>query len=148
MSRGVTERDQPGLRMRLAHEARRIAGQHAYLAALEATTLLALENGDGAAIARALAAFAGSLESHFTLEEQVQFPALHGLHPGHERALAELVADHARYRSAIEAVRALATGRDAVARRAEVIAGFGRLAADLKDHEGREEALLAATPVH
>jgi iron-sulfur cluster repair protein YtfE (RIC family) len=146
MSRAVTDRDQPGLRMRLAHEARRIAGQHAYLAALEATTRVALETGDGAAVARALDVFAGSLEAHFSLEEHVQFPALHGLHPENERDLAELVADHVRFRSALEALQALAAGPDPTARRAEAVAAFGRLTDDLGGHEAREEVLLARAP--
>ena len=129
--------------MRLAHEARRIAAQHAYLDALESTTQLALQSGDGDAMRRALRAFGGSLDAHFTIEEQVQFPALHGLHPEMGAELAALVTDHDRFRGTVDGLHASVAGGDPVARRGEVLDGFAGLCADLAAHEAREEALLA-----
>jgi iron-sulfur cluster repair protein YtfE (RIC family) len=141
---GVNDGDQPGLRMRLAHEARRIASQHAYLDALEATTLRALERGDPLEMRQALDGFHGSLDSHFALEEQVHFPALHGLRAEFEVELLALVREHQRFRSVL-------VGLGAQARRsppdpAELAAAFRELAAELGRHEQREERLLAQAP--
>jgi iron-sulfur cluster repair protein YtfE (RIC family) len=127
--------------MRLAHEARRIASQHAYLDALEATTLRALERGERVEMRQALDGFHGALDSHFTLEEQIHFPALHGLQSELEPELMELVREHERFRSALGQL-------DAGVRRsppdpAELAASFRDLAAALGRHEQREEQLLA-----
>ena len=97
----VTKNEQPGLRLRLAHEARRIASQHSYLDAMKATTMRALERGEALEIRQALRGFRGSLEAHFELEEQLHFPALHGLHPEFAPDLTALVAEHERFRAGL-----------------------------------------------
>lgn len=139
----VSSSDQPGLRLRLAHEARRIATQHGYLDALESTTLRALERGDAREMADALRAFAGALDSHFALEEQVHFPALHGLDAGLAAEIGALVAEHGDFHQTLEALVAHAAAGAADRLRPEVLAGFGKLAAALRQHEEREEALFA-----
>lgn len=120
----------------MAHEARRIAAQHQYLDALERTTRSALERGAAGEVTQALLGFAGSLEAHFSLEEQVQFPALHGLDPHFDTEIAELERDHVRFRAELAAMQALAAG-------SELLAAFDELAGALGLHEAREEAMLA-----
>jgi iron-sulfur cluster repair protein YtfE (RIC family) len=127
--------------MRLAHEARRIAGQHAYLDALESTTLRALERGDAVEMRQALDGFHGAVDSHFTLEEQVHFPALHGLRTELEPELLDLVREHEQFRSAL--ARLDAGVRRSPPDAAELAAEFRELTADLGRHEQREEQLLA-----
>jgi len=127
--------------MRLAHEARRIAAQHGYLDALESTTLRALERGDAAEMVAALRSFEGSLGAHFTLEEKVQFPALHGLDPRLDPELAELVRDHGRFLDQMQAMRAQVDAAG-VAHRSQTLFAFGQLASALRQHEEREESIL------
>ncbi len=142
----MTNSDQPGLRLRLAHEARRIATQHGYLDALEATTLRALERGDPGEMRQALHGFHGSLDAHFTLEEQVHFPALHGLRPDCEPELDELIREHARFRDELDRIEAAL--RNPSEGGADALAAFREVAASLGRHEQREERLLerAAQP--
>jgi hemerythrin-like domain-containing protein len=127
--------------MRLAHEARRIAGQHAYLDELEGTTRKALGGERDEAIG-GLRAFATSLDSHFALEEQVQFPALHGLDPSCRSELAALVVDHRKLQQDLTSLIERLENDDSREERAYVRNAFDWLTADLRRHEEREEALL------
>lgn len=129
--------------MRLAHEAKRIAAQHEFLDALEGATLRALERGAGEEMRSALRTFAVSLGAHFRLEEQVQFPALHGLDPALDPELAALSRDHGAFRAQVAGLEEQVANGDGVAKRSQVIASFGQLAAALRQHEEREERLLA-----
>lgn len=141
----MTKSDQPGLRFRLAHEARRIASQHSYLDAIEATTLRALERGEALEIRQSLRGFRGSLEAHFDLEEQVHFPALHGLHAELLPELNALIREHERFRAALAR---LGEGADrSPPDPAELAAAFRDFAAELGRHEEREEQLLARAPL-
>jgi len=135
--------EQPGLRLRLAQEARRIAGQHAWLASVEATVLRVLQRGTPAEARDALDAYRGALAAHFELEERLHFPALHGLRPELAPAIEALVADHARLRADLEALGA----RVGTVARDAVTDGFRACAAQLLDHEQREEALLGGEPL-
>lgn len=138
-----SDHEQPGLRLRLAHEARRIATQHAYLDALEATTRRALERGTAHEIAEALRGFEGALASHFALEEQVHFPALHGLHADLGDEIGALERDHDDFHATLGEMRSdvAAAAGDGV--RDGVVARFAALGAALRAHESREEALFA-----
>jgi hypothetical protein len=133
----VTSSDHPGLRLRLAREGRRIAGQHEYLAALEATTLRALERGDAREMGDALRGFEGALCAHFDLEEQVHFPALHGHEPALGAQLEQLVSDHRAFRESLAQLCATAASGD----RGAVAAAFDALVVALRTHESREESL-------
>jgi iron-sulfur cluster repair protein YtfE (RIC family) len=136
--------DQPGLRLRLAHEARRIAVQHGYLDALEAATLRALERCTPAEAREALHGFRGALDAHFALEEQLHFPALHGLHAELAPEIGALERDHAEFRAAAEALEA----RVGLEPRGDVTHDFRALAERLREHEGREERMLSAFLPH
>jgi iron-sulfur cluster repair protein YtfE (RIC family) len=132
--------------MRLAHEARRVASAHAYLDALETTTRRALEHGALDEMRQALRAFAGSLEAHFALEEQVQFPALHGLDHAFGPELTELERDHERFRGDLADLASLQERTDPNGDRAPLLERFAQLGSELQRHEDREEALLARAP--
>ena len=133
--------DQPGLRMRLAHEARKIAAQHEILDGLERDTLRALESADAAVMRDVLDDFASALDGHFTLEEDVHFPALHGLDESCTAELDALVRDHRVIRGGIAQV-VTGAGRP-VAARDPLVAAFREVMTTLRDHEKREEALFA-----
>ena len=131
--------DQPGLRLRLAHEARRIAAQHEYLNALETTTLRSLERNTPAEAREALHGFRGALDAHFTLEEQIHFPALHGLREDLAPRIEALIGQHAALRVSIEELE----GRVGREPRDDVTRHFRALAEALHAHESQEERLLA-----
>ena len=126
---------QPGLRMRLAHEGRRLAAQHEFLDVLAKAASQAVER-DGKAEAReALHGFRAALDAHFALEEQMHFPALRGLHPELADELAELVREHAEFRASLDRLEG---GADGVERKTALDA----LVAGLRLHETREERML------
>jgi iron-sulfur cluster repair protein YtfE (RIC family) len=139
----VTQPDQPGLRLRLAHEARRIASQHSYLDALEATTLRAFERGDPGEMQRVLHGFHASLDAHFALEEQVHFPALRGLRPDFQSELDELIREHVRFLEELDRVDASLRASGGNAAAAEILAAFRDVVASLRRHEEQEERLLS-----
>jgi len=132
--------EQPGLRRRLARATRRLSGQHEYLDALLATTRRALERNTPSEAREALHAFQGALDAHFALEEQVHFPALHGLDPARNREIEALVLEHRALRDRLLVLERKVgrEPRDGVAR------DFVELGAALRDHETREERLLEA----
>jgi len=123
------------LRLRLVHEARRLAGQHGYLDALASATRRAIERDAGAETREALIGFRGALESHFALEEQLHFPALHGLRPELAGDLAELSREHAEFRAALDRIEHHPGG-------AARTAALDTFSASLRLHEDREERLF------
>lgn len=123
--------------MRLAHEAKRVAAQHERIDAFERDVRAALNGGDAAAIATALHAFEKALLAHFSLEEELHFPALHGLDAALAPELRVLAQDHAAFRKQL--ARLLA---DREGRAQGWIEAFAALANALRRHEDREEALL------
>jgi len=137
MRRGPIE--QPGLRLRLHGEVRRISSQHRQLDLLYAAVVEALESGSADDTGDALGRFRDAFDAHTRLEDGFYFPALRGLRPELAGPLEVLVREHARFREdfARLAARLSASGLE----------GFGDVldafAAELADHEAREEALLA-----
>ena len=137
---GTMSDEQPGLRPRLAHASRRLAVQHEYLDALLATTRRALERNTPPEAREALHAFRGALDAHFSLEEQVHFPALHGLEPARADEIEALVLEHRSLRDRLLVLEGQVgrEPRDGVAR------DFVDLGAALREHESREERLFGA----
>jgi hypothetical protein len=137
MSRGPIE--QPGLRLRLHGEVRRISSQHRQLDLLYAAVVEAFESGSGRETGDALGRFRDAFDAHTRLEDGFYFPALRGLRPELAGPLEVFVREHGRFREdfARLAARLSASGLE----------GFGDVldafAAELADHEAREEALLA-----
>lgn len=130
--------DHPGLRMRLAHEAKRVAAQHEAIDAFEREVRAAFEGGEAAAIERSLRSLERALVAHFAIEEDVHFPALHGFDTGLAREIQDLVREHVSFREAL--ARLIADGGAGAS--PDRIAAFARLTAALRKHEDREEALF------
>lgn len=131
--------DQPGLRLRMAHEARRISSQHRQLDSLYWLVVAALERRAPAQACTAFVRFRDALDAHMSLEDELYFPALRGLRPELEPELAGLVRDHRRFRRSLDALAgAFADGNGAAC-----AGGLESFATGFADHEQREEHLLA-----
>jgi len=124
--------------MRLAHEGRRVAAQHAALDAFEREIRAAFERGNASAIEASLQSLERALLAHFAIEEDVHFPALHGFDPGFAAEIQDLVREHVAFRDAFARLTA-----GAAATGADRIAAFTELTEGLRKHENREEALFA-----
>jgi hypothetical protein len=131
--------EQPGLRLRIGSEGRRISSQHRQLDSIYAQVAAAAGRGSLEETRRALQRFRDAWEAHTSLEDGFYFPALRGLRPELGVELEALSAEHGRFREAFDGLDAQLAARDlpglgaALERFAEAIAG----------HEEREETLVA-----
>jgi len=133
---------QPGLRLRVGREARRISSQHRQLDTFYQMVVQSLSNGPAARARAEFLRFHDALDAHFTVEERIHFPALHGLRPDLDRELAELVEDHRAFRQQLEAMaRQLEVGD-----LAGCSAQLDRFVVELASHEGREEQMAEPKP--
>ena len=123
----------------MGREARRISSQHRQLDELYAMVEDALRLGEPEAARLAFQRFADALEAHFSLEDGLYFPALHGLRPALAGPLAELAREHVRLREDASAVREHLDRDDLVG----AAQALDRLIPALAKHEGVEEQLLA-----
>jgi len=128
---------QPGLKMRVGREARRISGQHRQLDVFYEMVLRSLDGGNAPRARAEFLRFHDALEAHFTVEEQIHFPALHGLQPALDAELAELVEEHHRFRSTLERLGGLLDGHELETCAEEL----DRFVVALASHEGREEQM-------
>jgi hypothetical protein len=128
-----------GLVYRVKRAARQIGEQHAQLDQILRELSGAVEQGRGDDARELLFRYRAAIEAHFSLEEEVFFPALHGLHPEHVGDLEGLGAEHAGFRQQIERLGPLL---------AADLAGFAAslrsLVGQLSVHESREERLVRA----
>ncbi|MCG8590102.1 MAG: hemerythrin domain-containing protein [Proteobacteria bacterium] len=130
---------QDGLRRRLPSEAERISSQHRQLGRFYAALRRAVANGSPAAARIAFTRFNDALRAHFTVEDSIFFPALHGLAPSFRGRLEQLAREHDVYRGRLDEWYAeLARGQIGA-----IAADLDAFAAELGEHEQREEALLA-----
>jgi hypothetical protein len=129
--------DQPGLKLRVSAEGRRISSQHRQLDAIYARVVAALERGAEQDARDALQRFRDAWDAHTSLEDGFYFPALRGLRPELGSRLDALSADHVDFREAIERIEA---GFGDAAARGDAL---DRFVTGLAEHERREEALLA-----
>ena len=129
--------EQPGLKLRVSAEGRRISSQHRQLDAIFARVEAALERGAERDARDALERFRDAWDAHTSLEDGFYFPALRGLRPELGPRLDALSAEHERFREAIEHVEAVFGDAEA---RADSLARF---VTDISEHERREEVLLA-----
>lgn len=133
-----------GLRLRMRAEERRIAEQHERLDALCREVYSELDkDGAGAAINDYLL-FLTALDAHMKIEEEIYFPAVHGLSPDVGAALSRLVAEHEAIRAEAEVVKAALKaacrrGVDPAAARW----ALRSLARQVAAHEEEEEDVLA-----
>lgn len=131
--------EQPGLRLRLGTEHRRISSQHRQLDALFASVAAALDRQSPSDARTAFLRFRDAWDAHTSLEDTLYFPALHGLLPALVTQLAALCEDHARFRAALAEVER-AFGREDLAAAA---AALESLVSDIAEHERREEELVS-----
>jgi iron-sulfur cluster repair protein YtfE (RIC family) len=129
---------QNGLEKRVQIESRRISSQHRQLDQFHEMVATALEHGDPAQVRSAFTRFRDALEAHFSVEDDVYFPAVHGLRPQLESELTSLVADHREMRRQLEKVQQLLDAD----RLAEGGAALDAMVSVLIEHETREERLL------
>jgi hypothetical protein len=128
-----------GLRFRLRRAARQIAQQHQSIREILSSLERSLREGEPGrdAVHALFGRYREAVEAHFSLEEDVLFPALHGLHPSRSPELAGLEAEHGVFAGRLAALAELL----ASASLAEFGAGFERLAREMGAHETREERL-------
>lgn len=129
---------QNGLRRRVEIESRRIPSQHRQLDQFYGVLVDVLAHRDAAGSRTAFAHFADACRAHFAMEDEIYFPALHGLRPDLEHALTELVQEH---RAMVRTLERLASLFEAD-RLAEAEGELDRLVTRLQAHEGREERIL------
>ncbi len=130
---------QSGLGRRLRIEARRISSQHRQLDELYALLVKALDEGVQGPVRRGFERFRDALEAHFSMEDNVHFPALHGLRPELDGLLTRLVDEHRTLRDKLARVQDAFLAGD-------LETGLERLdafAEELAEHEDREEDLVA-----
>jgi hemerythrin superfamily protein len=128
---------QPGLRMRISRESRRISNQHRQLDLFYEMLLKSLFRENVAKARSEFLRFHDALDAHFTVEEQIHFPALHGLRPELDEELAALVEDHKAFRSTLDELAQLLESKD-LARCSD---SLDRFVVELAAHEGREERM-------
>jgi iron-sulfur cluster repair protein YtfE (RIC family) len=136
--RDVTARE-IGLRLRLRRALRQMEAQHQRLRPLYHELARALEYQDLAGIRQRLEQYRNALDAHFSLEDDVLFPALQGLEPGCTPELVDLSREHGRFIEGLGELQEM------------LAAQFGRPVAErieglqtaLVSHERREEAVLA-----
>jgi len=128
-----------GLQHRVKRLVQQIADQHRQLAALRGEIEAALERDARRDAGAALQHFEAALAAHFELEQSLFFPALHGLSPASASALESLEREHL---DLLAELRALAGGVERSESGASR-AAFARHLDALRDHELREERLVA-----
>jgi hemerythrin-like domain-containing protein len=120
-------------------EERRISSQHKQLGDLFERVMASLEGGGPRLAVGDFLLFATALEAHLSVEEEIYFPALHGLRNDVGSELVVLVEEHQLIREALPQVRQqLATDDREAARIA-----LDTLANQIERHEHDEESLLA-----
>ena len=128
-----------GLRHRVKRAVRQMSDQHRNLRAIHGSIRGALERGGMQDVCAALDRLQCAMGAHFALEDEVFFPALHGLRPEFADSLEALSREHAGFG---EALRKL--GPDLEASGVESFrSGFEAYAEALAAHERREEQIVA-----
>ena len=135
---------QPGLRLRLRGEARRLSTQHKQLDTFFEAVMSALERGSLSGARVAFVRFCDALEAHLHLEDQVFFPALRGLNPDLTEQLTGLVKEHAAVRRELDLLRDLLAAGSAET----FVKRFERLGGFLGEHERREDEILQLPNTH
>ncbi len=134
----VSVEDQPGLRKRIGREAQRISSQHQRLNSFHEQLANTIDEGDVASARAVFLRFSDALDAHFSVEESMSFPALHGLRPELGRELSDLVQEHDGFRRDLERLQDLLE-RSKLPESGSLLAD---LSTALAAHERREESLL------
>ncbi|HVH18466.1 MAG TPA: hemerythrin domain-containing protein [Myxococcota bacterium] len=129
--------EQPGLRLRLGTEHRRISSQHRQLDTLYASVTAAVERQSLPEARSAFLRFRDAWDAHTGLEDTFYFPALHGLRPDLVTPLVTFCDEHARFRDVLTEVEH-AFEREELAVAATMLES---LISNIAEHERREEEL-------
>jgi hypothetical protein len=128
-----------GLRLRMRSEEQRITSQHERLDELCREVYTRIDK-DGAALAiNDFLLFMTALDAHMTVEEDIYFPALHGLCADAGDELTTLVGEHSELRQGADEIRLCLKSGDREGARL----GLDRLARQISEHEQAEEDLIA-----
>jgi len=127
-----------GLRYRLRRAARQVGEQHRRIGEIYLELGTAVANRTKPDAMQALLRYQEALEAHFRLEEEVFFPAIHGLEPTRESELGELRRTHERLRKELCGLveAAVEVGPEAFSE------WLHRFAKQMAVHESHEEELL------
>ena len=131
--------DDPGVRLRMKSEERRISSQHERLDGLCRELYARLDKYGAAPVVEEFLLFVAALDAHMKIEEEVYFPALHGLRGDTAAELDARVSEHADLREQAEEVRQLLDANDGDAARMTLES----LAREIEKHEQAEEDLIA-----
>jgi len=131
--------DDKGLRMRMRGEERRISSQHKQLGDLFDRVRASMDGGGPRVAANDFLLFSTALEAHMAVEEDIYFPALHGLRDDVGDELVELVSEHVRIRGGLSRVQKRLSGES----RVDAQQALDDLASLVGRHEKQEEDLLA-----
>ena len=129
---------QNGLIFRVRRSARRLADQHRHLRELIPEFERAVELEDSDALRSMISRFMVGVVAHFNLEEDVFFPALHGLRSDQTTALDRLSREHHGFLRRLTELRELLTAATVEA----FAQDFRKLLTDLGAHEKLEEQLV------
>jgi len=127
-----------GLRHRLRRALRHMEAQHRHLGPIQRELHQAVAEGTKDAILDWLLRYTEALSAHFELEDGTVFPAIRGLVARTEGEIVVLVREHQDFLEWLEALR------DRLATQASGPETLEEFIRALRDHEAREEALLAA----
>lgn len=129
-----------GLRLRLKRVVKQMGDQHRHLRPIHAELAEALaRDGTVRPAQAAFARYREALDAHFALEGEMFFPALHGLRPEWGADLERLDHEHEQLRASLAEV-GRRIGAGGLAEAGAALEGF---ASALREHEGREERLIA-----
>ena len=131
--------EERGARLRLRGEERRIEGQHERLDTLCREVYAVLGKEGPAAAINDFLLYKSALEAHMTLEEDVYFPALHGLRGDLSELLTKLVEEHDEVRVELTEIKMRLKRGDQTGARL----GLEAMARFFEKHEQIEEDLLA-----
>ncbi len=128
-----------GLKLRMRGEERRITSQHRQLGELFDRVMESVRVGGTRKAANDFLLFSTALEAHMSVEEDIYFPALHGLRNDVGDELSDLVKEHEALREDLAALRTnlMTDDREAGVLALEMLADF------VDRHERTEEELIA-----
>ena len=132
------DKNQPGLRKRLARQGTGIASQHRQLDVFVRQVSEALQRGQRRDCETAVFRLQGALNAHFAVEEQIIFPALHGLHAELADKVRALKCDHERLREDVDRLALAIVASDVTT----VRRALEEFDAALSAHERIEERIL------
>jgi hemerythrin superfamily protein len=128
-----------GLRLRMRGEERRISSQHQRLDELCREVYARIDKDGAMPAIEDYALFMTALDAHMSVEEDIYFPALHGLRGDAGPELARLVGEHAELRADAAEIRDRLQANDREGARL----CLDRLARRVSEHELAEEDLIA-----